>query len=153
MPTEDSVSLCSVYTRESPGWSPGRYSNMPSVAILVFLWLCSKPLLYPLCPATHQLTAVPIRQHWVLFLPLSNPGCPCHQEPNAWNLMLEWMNKVEERKKEQCRPSPTSPLPVLLVDKYRLTCHWHFVQTHTVGFSEWESLQPLLPATLAKAET
>lgn len=69
-------------------------------------------------PHTHTythpaLTAAPIRQHKVLLLPPPNPGCPSRQESKA-RLNLERVNKVEERKKERHRPSPTSLLPVLL---------------------------------------
>lgn len=63
---------------------------------------------------THSaLTAVPLRQHRVLFLPSQNPGCPSRQESKA-SLNPERVNEAEERKREQHRPSPTSLLPVLL---------------------------------------
>ena len=90
-------------------------------------------ILCPLSPATHKhtythtythththtlsdsqpLTAAPLRQHQVLFLPPQNPGCPSRQESKA-SLKPERVNEAEERKREQRRPSPTSLLPVLL---------------------------------------
>lgn len=135
LPTEDSVSLCSVYTGESTSWSPGRSSSTPSLAIFG-LPLASLPV--PSQPSVpchthahrHPLTAAPIRQRWVLFLPPPSPGCPSRQESKA-SLKPERVNEVEERQRERHRPSPTSLLPVLLFARYRLRRHALCADSHT----------------------
>lgn len=87
--------------------------HSPHWPSLASLRLCSWATTHTHTYTHPALTAAPIRQHKVLLLPPPNPGCPSRQESKA-RLNLERVNKVEERKKERHRPSPTSLLPVLL---------------------------------------
>ena len=70
LPTEDSVSLCSVCTGESTGWSPGRSSVTPSLAMLGLpLASVLAPFLSSvLCPLphthTHTHTHTQTASHW-----------------------------------------------------------------------------------------
>lgn len=66
---------------------------------------------------THSaLTAAPIRQHRVLFLPPQKIQDVLPARNQKASLKAERVNgEAEERKREQHRPSPTSLLPVLLI--------------------------------------
>lgn len=107
----------------------------PHWPCLASLWLRSRPPPYPLSPATHThthsaLTAAPIKQHRVLFLPPQNPGCPSRQESKA-SLKPERVNGGgEEERTAQAEPHLAASCSALCQIETEASCTL-YRHTHT----------------------